>query len=386
MPNDTLKDWFELPTVGGLTRDRDAILRTLYGNSGEDKAKALAAMQKSPVSTDPLKNGIDEGQDAYMTMVHGTDVARRNHVKPEPTQIDPQWDAVKSWFSRNFTQKGQFQAAADAANAAPQEATPTIPTPPTPPAPPVQPGAVPGTPVTGDGWTLGDLLGTNPGTDAPVHPDNPTPEVDRNYAGQGQEVIPPTPAASVTEAPTFAQQLQPYKEFINSIYPQLDMSDSPKQVKADEFNANSLQRAKLMAQLALSAGIVAGAGYPDVAKGFAAAGGTYDDGFRRYNDALQDSADREMQKRVALNKNEGTRSGAAFSLYNDIAKQGREAVEKQRSVNIDFLKAGRPPAELATTDPEAYQAAYDKWYREYGQYANDGTMPAFDGDVRDASN
>lgn len=396
----------------------------------EEKRKALAAILNSPTATkyagrpdapipsngggirSKLMTGIGAGADAY-NMV-------KDDQAPQPQSVDPTWDAISGWLGRNFTTKGRFQAAADEAAPGVGVMPDNVGTGPTTPIPamPQPQGGVPGTPVTGDGWTVGDILkhigvaGGNPGQGVPGTPitgdgwtvGDALKLIAGGERGGGDEqsadiALPdtaPTPDSFSPNEPapdvpqeqpmTIEEQLQQYKDFIKSVYPKQDTSDSDQQKRSDKFSEDGLKRARLMAQLALSAGITAQAGFGDVAKGLAAAGTEYDQGFKRYQDALQDSADREMSKRDLNYRGDLLQSQAAYKLMTDQQTIGREAVEKHRAENMEFLKQGKPPGELATTDPDLYKKQYDEWYRKYGQYASTGVMSPFDGDVSDSAN
>lgn len=165
--------------------------------------------------------------------------------------------------------------------------------------------------------------------------------------------------APAPEAPTMLEELQKYKEMIDRLYGAPDRSN-PKQDEADAHAAAEKQRTKLLAQLALASGVTAsgGAGWEDIAKGFATAGGVYDEGFKRYQTALQESADRFADTRQQDFELDTAKNDAALGLFSaaekrsfDAAKQRLDIIEKSFDAEGKLLEGD----ELTGTDPAAIQ-------------------------------
>lgn len=200
--------------------------------------------------------------------------------------------------------------------------------------------------------------------------------------------LPPVAAADASAPPTVGDQLQKYKDFIDQIYPKVDMSETPTQKQAEAYAANEMKRTQLLAQLAMSSGLLAQAGYGDVAKGFAAAGSVYDKGFQRYQDALVTKGENEMARRDAAYKDNLVRSQAAYKLYSDQIALNKDEIEKRRKENIDFLKEGAfpKPDQNGLLDPTATQDNINKWRRAYERYLQTNEfIPPDATDVRDTA-
>jgi hypothetical protein len=353
---------------------------TAQGRENKAKMDALAAMQNSPVASkyaglnlgqtpDNLINSVRDGHNAYASAV-------------PPKNYDP-------------TQERVNQAMGYPADPGQSPASTGV----------VSPGVPNGSTASdawdyiksmfsGDGPTLSGILrngfgGGGGGGTSPVdaQPAGSNAYATTNLPGYGPAAVPESgaDAASVT-TPSVGDQLQQYKDFINQIYPKADMSETPGQLRADKFSENELKRTQLMAQLAMSSGILSQAGYGDVANGMAAAGGVYDKGFQRYQNALQDRGDREMSRRDAGYKDDLVRSQAAYKLYADQQTLGREEVEKKRKMYMDFLMKGAFPTPNSNDliDPNSTPDEREKYRRsiEYlmstGQY-----VPPDATDVRD---
>lgn len=128
----------------------------------------------------------------------------------------------------------------------------------------------------------------------------------------------PPPPAPAAETP-----VDPYQEAIDKLSKYFGTVPvvNPKQDEADAWAAREKNRTALLAQLAFAGGLTAagGAGWEQVGKGFLAAGIAYDEGFQRYSDALQNSAD---QYSTAAERNETRRLA--------IAKAGIDLVESEK--------------------------------------------------------
>jgi hypothetical protein len=365
-----MASWIDelMAPVGSLTaQGRDALAA---------KRQSLGAMQSSPAYLRPgqvpdnLINSVRDGHDAYASAV-------------PPKNYDP-------------TQERMNQSMGYPADPGQSPASTGV----------VSPGVPDGstassawdylkTLFSGDGPTLSGYLrngfgGGGGGTpEAKAIPPGSNTLATTNLPGvdYGPAAVPENSASTASPTtPSVGDQLQQYKDFINQIYPKADMSETPGQLRADKFAENEMKRTQLLAQLAMSSGILSQAGYKDVANGFAAAGGVYDKGFQRYQNALMDSGDREMQRRDAGYKDDLVRSQAAYKLMADQTSINKEEIEKRRKENIDFLKEGSfpKPDQNGLIDPTATQDRVDKWRRAYEYYLQTGKFVSPDAtDVRD---
>jgi len=95
-------------------------------------------------------------------------------------------------------------------------------------------------------------------------------------------------------------------------------SDSEAQKRADAYAADDLRRTKYLAQLALASGVTSAGGgnWKDVGVGFGRAAAVYDQGFSRYQDALQGAADREFKSANQRFADKASVVNSAFDIYN----------------------------------------------------------------------
>jgi hypothetical protein len=130
---------------------------------------------------------------------------------------------------------------------------------------------------------------------------------------------------TTTETATGALSLDAYIEKMKQAYPDLDFTN-PKQAEADANARRDLDRTAMLAQLSLAAGMVKGAGtmWEGLGAGFESAAGTYDKGFQKYQQALQDSADRYGKQMEAQMTYDTARRQAALKMYTDAEAQARE--------------------------------------------------------------
>lgn len=373
-------DWYKrqmtptgagVPYFSDIPVDRDAL---------EAKRQSLGAMQASPAykglapgqAPDNLINSVRDGHNAYASAIPA-----KNY---DPTQA--KIDAALGYPA----DPGQSPASTGVVSPGVPSASGI--------------GDWLSTLFSGEGPTLSGILrngfsGIGGGGDAsPAASAAPTgsntlattnlPGVD--YGPATSPETPASPGAGATTTPTIGDQLQQYKDFIDQIYPKADLSETPTQKQAEAYAANEMKRTALLAQLAMSSGILAQAGYGDVAKGFAAAGSVYDKGFQRYQDALTTKGESEMARRDASYKNDLLRSQAAYKLMADQQALNKEEIEKRRKENIDFLKEGAfpKPDQNGLLDPTATQDRVDKWRRAYEYYLQTGQFISPDAtDVRD---
>lgn len=172
-------------------------------------------------------------------------------------------------------------------------------------------------------------------------PDRPTTPVapattDDENAGAGA-VVPPDPLRTGQSEPQ-RDYYSDAQEFIKKFYPGVFEPSfvNPDQQKADAFAEKEMQRTKLLAQLALASGITAGGGgmWRDVGRGFGNAAAVYGAGFARYQNALQQSADRYYVQAQQDFRNRQAKGNALFDIYSglqatDIAKQKQTLAERK---------------------------------------------------------
>jgi hypothetical protein len=146
-------------------------------------------------------------------------------------------------------------------------------------------------------------------------------------------------------------------------------SDDGRQAQADAELAKMQDRNRLLAQLAFAGGVVSGAGkqWEGIGKGFLSAAATYDEGFQRYQQALQDGADRATRKEDRDYELGISRNKAAFDYYNAArqdaranAKEGREVL-KERMDLIDKYFTSIIDAHKDDIDGQAADVWGDAW-------------------------
>lgn len=223
---------------------------------------------------------------------------------------------------------------------------------------------------------IGDLLPAGPAkTNQPRTAAKPIQNIGSDAALGGANLAPPPAAAPMEtpQPPSLMDQIAQQRAFIDQLFPKRDMSDTQQQQTSDAFAQKELERTRLMAQLALSAGITAGAGagFEEVGRGLAAAGSVYGKGFDRYQQALQAGADRAAKLRDVQYGDELMRQETALKLYQQNAETQREGIERRRQEVLQMLQKTKPEAgEFGTPDP-AETAAWLKRYERYiltGEY------------------
>ncbi len=174
--------------------------------------------------------------------------------------------------------------------------------------------------------------------------------------------------------------------------------DNPKQNEADAYAERQLSRDKMLAQLALAAGVArsGGAGWSDIAGGLEKAGGAYDAGFERYQSALQKSADRyaerqgkdmDFEKSIRLAGFEMDREElkAKREAQRDVRREALERITKGAEKNLEFGTPKMSAEEYAMLSPED-KAIYDqdikrrlyKYNRDMGLRQNDAAIDVSD--------
>lgn len=126
--------------------------------------------------------------------------------------------------------------------------------------------------------------------------------------------------------------LQAKYEELTKFFGTQDYSN-PKQDKADQYAQDEMRRTALLAQLAFASGLTAAGGksWEKVGKGFSDAAGVYGKGFDRYQNALQDSADRYQKVQIQRQARDDAVKEASVKLYSDELSRSRERADKLMS-------------------------------------------------------
>lgn len=229
----------------------------------------------------------------------------------------------------------------------------------------------------------GDEAGTIPGA-APtpvIQPPTIPPGLDRPNPGQVANPAEIVPAAPAVQAP-----VDPYQEAIDKLskyFGSVPVANAAQQ-KADAYAERERNRTALLAQLAFASGLTSagGAGWEQVGKGFAAAAGAYDDGFQRYHDALQKSADRYAED---ANKAE-TRRLAIAKAGIDVVEAEKDRTRKTWEETMDSIdKRFGAEMDAATGDFGADPAVIAEIQRRWELARSKGAYVPTD-DVRDSIN
>lgn len=205
-------------------------------------------------------------------------------------------------------------------------------------------------------------------------------------AEKPQDITPqPTPVAA-TDSPqpqSMEQAIAAYKAQLSGMYPAFDYNaQTPSEQALIADQEKDRQRTKLLAQLALSAGIAGAGGGPweSVGKGLAAAGGVYDDGFQRYQKALEGRAQREMSRREAQYKDDFKRTELAADMYSDnISAKQKQATEEKSNI-LKYFETTKPdikPNDLGEVAPEQIDK-WNEWNKRYRRFVTTGTFDAAD--------
>lgn len=117
------------------------------------------------------------------------------------------------------------------------------------------------------------------------------------------------------------EAIKQQRAMLDQLYPQRSY-ENPKQAEADAYALDARERAAQMARLAFFAGITnaAGGNWTAVGQGLMAAGGAYDQGFQRYQQALQDIAGRSQTQSDQRYTDEVNRTNSAVNLYQEQQK------------------------------------------------------------------
>lgn len=129
-------------------------------------------------------------------------------------------------------------------------------------------------------------------------------------------------------------------EEYKAVFGDLDVTPrNPAQERADAEAERARDRTKQLAMLAFAGGVTksGGAGWEGIGEGFTNAASAYDKGFQRYQEALQDSANRyDSQADRELEMEKAMRTGA-FSLTLERRKAAREQEEAARKEKVALI-------------------------------------------------
>ena len=197
------------------------------------------------------------------------------------------------------------------------------------------------------------------GTPLEGYPDVPPPEPPAPEA-------PEAPQVTVPGIDTGALSLDDYMTKMKQAFPDRNWDNNPAQALADANAKRDLERTSLLAQLSFASGIVSGAGksWEGLGTGFANAAGTYDKGFEKYQNALQDSADRYQRKQETEMAYDTARRQAALGLYTSAQTQSaenarlvqKEIWDRQGDVLKMNVETEREGAKLDRNTVNAYYA------------------------------
>jgi len=251
----------------------------------------------------------------------------------------------------------------------------------------------PPVPVPGETYAAEDRGLAGPQPPPPPEPFNPL-QAAVDAAGH-QSVLPPkpddpnqpavAPATGVeppkldtsglpgtsTETATGALDFTTYMKKIKEAYPDLDFSN-PKQAEADANARRDLDRTAMLAQLSLAAGMVKGAGvqWQGIGQGFENAGATYDKGYQKYQQALQDSADRYGKQMESQMTYDTARRQQALSMYTSAQTQAHEDArtmftEKNKRDWEIYQETNKREAETVKMSHEDINKFFDKFGDQY---------------------
>lgn len=147
-------------------------------------------------------------------------------------------------------------------------------------------------------------------------------------------VVEPEKKEEPADTSSAEQDIFDYYSTIDTLFPAYDTSN-PKQDAADAYAERANERTALLAQLALGGAMVAGSGksWEGMGKGFIGMAGMYDQGYERYQKALQTSADRYASTQKDAQGYDLAKRQAALELYTSGQTNARETAKDER----DFL-------------------------------------------------
>lgn len=217
------------------------------------------------------------------------------------------------------------------------------------------------------------------GDEPDVAPNAPPPEMANTEtppdAAKPQTATPEGQSAAPQDE---MSSLEDYLKMIDKFYPARP-TQNPYQAQADAYLAKEAERTRLLAQLALAAGLTAqgGPAFEGMSKGFAAAANVYGEGFARYQTALQDSADRYAKQRDEDYSTSIAKHDAAVKLYTSSREDARTRAEKRDKEQerigklfqneFDLIKGGEDGLGADPAKFAEWQKRYQLWLKT-GEY------------------
>ena len=169
-----------------------------------------------------------------------------------------------------------------------------------------------------------------------------------------------TTVQQMTPTPTAAPPagvldgINPYLKALQEFFPNPPTGNLAQQ-KADANAESEKRRTALLAQLAFASGLTSAGGgsWKEMGQGFAAAGQVYDQGFERYQAALQDSADRMQKQNNTAYETDIAKREAALKLYSGEKSLAADKQKEQSKLLMDSLELLFPkPGDEAAFNPE----------------------------------
>jgi len=200
--------------------------------------------------------------------------------------------------------------------------------------------------------------------------------------------VPTTPAQPVVDPQVqMIEQIKQQKAMLDQLYPQRAY-ENPTQTQADAYGLDARKRAAQMAQLAFFAGVTQAAGgqWTAIGQGLMNAGAAYDQGFQRYQSALQDSATRSQTQNDQRYTDEVNRTNSAVNLYQSSQelrlKQQKEIEDRYRESRKEIMERFKTeePKMGDYPQPEDH-ARWEDWRKRYAASLESGNYIASFNDV-----
>lgn len=191
------------------------------------------------------------------------------------------------------------------------------------------------------------------GVPHPNSPDIPQSVIERTAPYE----LPTVEEAATTPPPQggLTEGIAPYLQELERLYGTPNAAN-PAQDAADANAKRDAERTRLLAQLAFAGGLTkaGGAGWAPIGEGFMDAAGVYDKGFKRYQDALQDSADRYTKRMARAEDIDFAKKDAALKLYSAERSDARDRIKERAKIIDKFFEDELTAAknELEGTDPK----------------------------------
>ncbi len=171
----------------------------------------------------------------------------------------------------------------------------------------------------------------------PAKPEKPdvAPPVEATPPAVVASPIPPSPDETMEEG------VGGYFDFLKKYFGEAPNGMSPQQSEADAAAKQQLDRTRLLAQLAFAGGLTAAGGgsWEKIGQGFTNAAAVHDKGFARYQEALQDSADRQLRRDTVKYQTDVGMRDAALKLYSADRSEARERAQKRADKLIDSQRS-----------------------------------------------